>query len=145
MRTCLSSCHNRLRSGSSWLAGAADLVGLGPLAYDTVDRAGLGLRVTPNFGLGTGVEHKDLAGLESRTPRLDNFERARGAGSAGVRVERRLAMPALGVRVAERMAGRLGPTSESSVSVSARSARRGKALRVVTGTSGPVTFDAEAD
>lgn len=132
------------------LTRAADLVGLDPLAYDVVDRAGLGFLVTPNFGLGcsrssvAGAEVIDLAGLESRTPRLDNFGRARGAGSVGVRVERRLAMPALGVRVAGRIAGRLGPASDSSVSVSARSARRGKALRVVTGTSGPVTFDAGA-
>ena len=70
------------------------------------------------------VEVLDLAGLESRAPRLDNFGRVE---SADTRVERRLAMPVLGVRAVGRIAGRLGPASDSSVSGSVRTVRRGKA------------------
>lgn len=90
------------------------------------------------------VERLDRAGLESRAPRLDNFGRARGTASADARVDRRLAMPVLGVRVVERIAGRLGPASGSSVSGSARTARRGKALRLPTGTSGPGDLEVAA-
>ena len=86
------------------------------------------------------VEVLDLAGLESRAPRLDNFGRVE---SADTRVERRLAMPVLGVRAVGRIAGRLGPASDSSVSGSVRTVRRGKA-RLPIGTSGPGDLEVTA-
>ena len=141
IRTCLSSCHNRLRSGSLCV-GPTDLAGLGS-RQDTFERVGLGLRRAPNRGLGDGggssvaaVDVLERAGLR---PREDSFGRDRVTGSTRGRLDRRLAMPNLGVTL-ERLASLPGPASESSVSVSAAALRRGRAFLVAFSANGPVGF-----
>jgi hypothetical protein len=61
----------------------------------------------------------DLVGLGTRGPRLDALPLGRPAGSACLRLARRLAMPCLVTKTEDRVgAGRLGPASDSSVSLS---------------------------
>ena len=63
----------------------------------------------------------DLVGLGTRDPRLEALPLGRPAGSARVRFARRLAIPGLLTKTEERVAaGRLGPASDSSVSLSTR-------------------------
>lgn len=143
-RTCLSSCHNRLRSGSLCV-GATDLAGLGS-RWDTFERAGLGFRRALKRGRGDGggssvasADDLERAGLGSR-PRVDNFGRERVTGSTRGRLDRRLTIPGLGVSPLERLTSLLGPASESSVSVSVLAFRREYAFLVVFSTSAPVGF-----
>lgn len=144
IRTCLSSCHNLLRSGSLCV-GATDLAGLGS-RWDTFERAGLGLRRGLKRGRGdgggasvAGADDLERAGLDSR-PRVDNFGRERVTVSTRGRLDKRLTIPGFGLSALERLASLLAPASESSVSVSALAFRRGYAFLVAFSANTPVSF-----
>lgn len=102
-------------------------MGLTSLTRELLDIAGLMARLTVNLGR-TGEDGAsdggievlfDLVGLGSRSPRLEGLALWRPIGSGRVWFVRRRAMLGLLTKTEDRV-GRLGPTSEPSVSLSTR-------------------------
>ena len=86
-------------------------------------RLGVNLGRTGDWGTSDGAIDVlfDLVGLGIRGSRLEALSLGRPTGSVRVRFARRLAMPRLLTKTEDRVAaGRLGPASDSSVSLSVR-------------------------
>lgn len=145
IRTCFSSCHSRLRSGSLGV-GATDLAGLDSRSrYDNFDRAGLAFRRALNRGRGDGggssvatADDLERAGLGSRS--RWSLSRERATASPRGRLDRRLTIPGFVFSPLERLVSPLGPASESEVSASAAAFRRGYAFLVAFSTNELLAF-----